>query len=337
MVCSPTSCSCLLEASKLTLRSNTCGLYFRRIVEIEEVDSKPTPPAPEPCEPWSDIPSSKPNSSPQKRRVTDELDFSAFKRIRIVSKESRVKRHVIEFEDLPQDEVETSTESVARTLDQLEQDFLRRYRDAETLDNTTAANFATEYIEARRRQRQHRQDLATSRATSGTRATFNDDPRGLTTQEQEILDALRTTRQREEARTHNGVATNVNYTSGDIFGTGARSSPSGEPNPDSGTTRSGGDASGGAFTHNSSNNAWHTIEEALKTARGPLFESVSCEAASADTPTPASTSTLASSLTSRAGELTERSRASRLQIQRDRWRALAYDGSPSPSSKTQVA
>jgi hypothetical protein len=149
----------------------------------------------------------------------------------------------VEFEDLPQDEPETSTEAVARTLDQLEQDFLRRYRDAQARDSTTAVNFATEYIEARRRQRQHRQDLATSRATSGTRTALDDDPRGLTTQEQEILDALRTTRQREEARTHNGVATTVNYTSGDIFGTGARSSSSGTPNPESGTTRSGGDAS----------------------------------------------------------------------------------------------
>jgi hypothetical protein len=149
----------------------------------------------------------------------------------------------IEFEDLPHDELETSTASVTRTLDQLERDFLRRYRDAQARDSTTAVNFATEYIEARRRQRQHRQDLTTSRATPGSRAALDDDPRGLTTQEQEILDALRTTRQREEARSHNGVATNVNYTSGDIFGTGARSSSSSTPNQESGTTRSGGDAS----------------------------------------------------------------------------------------------
>ena len=106
----------------------------------------------------------------------------------------------IEFGDLPLDELGMSTESVARTLDQLERDFLRRYRDARARDNTTPVRFATEYIEARRRQRQHRQDLATSRATSGSRAALDDDPRGLTSQEQEILDALRTMRQREEAR-----------------------------------------------------------------------------------------------------------------------------------------
>ena len=145
----------------------------------------------------------------------------------------------IEFEDLPQDDLDMSTESVARTLDQLERDFLRRYRDAQARDSNTAVNFATEYIEARRRQRQHRQDLATSRATSGSRAALDDDPRGLTSQEQEILDALRTTRQREEARSHTGVATNVNYTTGDIFGSGTRSSSSSTPNPESGTTRSG--------------------------------------------------------------------------------------------------
>jgi WD40 repeat protein len=145
----------------------------------------------------------------------------------------------VEFEDLPQDDLDMSTESVARTLDQLERDFLRRYRDAQARDSNTAVNFATEYIEARRRQRQHRQDLATSRATSGSRAALDDDPRGLTTQEQEILDALRTTRQREEARSHTGVATNVNYTTGDIFGSGTRSSSSGTPNPESGSTRSG--------------------------------------------------------------------------------------------------
>lgn len=149
----------------------------------------------------------------------------------------------VEFEDLPQDELDISTESVTRTLDQLERDFLRRYRDAQARDSNTAVNFATEYIEARRRQRQHRQDLASSRATSGSRAAVDDDPRGLTSQEQEILDALRTTRQREEARSHNGVATNVNYTTGDIFSSGTRSSSSGTPNPESGTSRSGGEGS----------------------------------------------------------------------------------------------
>jgi hypothetical protein len=326
----------------------------------------------------------------------------------------------IEFEDLPLDELETSTESVARTLDQLERDFLRRYRDAQARDSTTAVNFATEYIEARRRQRQHRQDLATSRATSGSRAALDDDPRGLTTQEQEILDALRTTRHREEARTHNGVATNVNYTSGDIFGTGARSSSSGTPNPESGTTRSGGDASmswsdtfpellrmtasprqdppgdaaswasrhnqsssearssadtttsGSSSTthtnHNprlprrrasvilspptttasgsasastsssrptassnreaeASNNAWRTIENALSLTRGPLFESASRATGASGTTATASTSTATT-----AELAAERARARTLTNQRDRWRALASDGTQPPSA-----
>jgi WD40 repeat protein len=143
----------------------------------------------------------------------------------------------LEYEDLPQEESPPPHESVTRTLDQLERDFLRRYRDAQAQDNNTAVNFATEYIEARRRQRQHRQDLVASRGTSGSRAALDDDPQGLTAREQEILNALRTTRQREEARSQSGVARGVNYTTPDIFGSGARSSSSNTPNPEAGTTR----------------------------------------------------------------------------------------------------
>lgn len=150
----------------------------------------------------------------------------------------------LEYEDLPpQDEPIPPQESVTRTLDQLERDFLRRYRDAQAQDNNTAVNFATEYIEARRRQRQHRQDLANSRGTSGSRAAVDDDPQGLTAREQEILNALRTTRQREEARSQTGVARGVNYTTSDIFGSGARSSSSNTPNPEPGTARNSGEVS----------------------------------------------------------------------------------------------
>lgn len=91
---------------KLTLSSDTCGLCFRRIVEIEEVDPKPTPPTPKP---WLNKPtfgtvSFKPMFGPQlvelkRRRGTDDFDISGFKRIQILSKESRVKRHV--FHPMP--------------------------------------------------------------------------------------------------------------------------------------------------------------------------------------------------------------------------------------------
>jgi hypothetical protein len=150
----------------------------------------------------------------------------------------------LEYEDLPpQDEPSPPQDAVTRTLDQLERDFLRRYRDAGGQDSNTAVNFATEYIEARRRQRQHRQELANSRGTSGSRAPLDDDPQGLTAREQEILNTLRTTRQREEARSQTGVARGVNYTSSDIFGSGARSSSSNTPNPDNAAARTSDEAS----------------------------------------------------------------------------------------------
>jgi hypothetical protein len=89
MVCLPIPF--LLIAPKLTLHSDTCGLCFRRIVEIETLDPKPTPSAPEPR---SDIPSFEPEPSPlsERRHAADEVGFHGFKRIRIVSKESRVER-----------------------------------------------------------------------------------------------------------------------------------------------------------------------------------------------------------------------------------------------------
>lgn len=146
----------------------------------------------------------------------------------------------LEYEDMPQEDAPIAHDSVTRTLDQLERDFLRRYRDAQAQDNSTAVNFATEYIEARRRQRQQRQDLASSIESSGSRTALEDDPRGLTAREQEILNALRTTRQREEARSSSGVARGVNYTTPDIFGSGARSSSSNTPNPESGNPRNSG-------------------------------------------------------------------------------------------------
>ena len=44
-----------------------------------------------------------------------------------------------------------------------------------------------------------------------------DDPRGLTAHEQQILEALRTTRQREEARTQGSTPRSINYTSAGLF------------------------------------------------------------------------------------------------------------------------
>lgn len=115
------------------------------------------------------------------------------------------------FEDVPSEE--------PTHLEDLEAELLRRYRNVP--ENTSAVNFATEYIEARRRQRQQRQELATARShtnTSGPRHTLDgDDPQGLTAREQQILETLRTSRQREEAREGGHIPRSVNYTTPDMF------------------------------------------------------------------------------------------------------------------------
>ncbi|TKA77089.1 hypothetical protein B0A55_03572 [Friedmanniomyces simplex] len=120
------------------------------------------------------------------------------------------------YEDVP---AEGGARSI-RGIDDLEADFLRRYRHAP--DNATAVNFATEYIEARRRQRLQRQDMAALRsvANSAGVSALEDDPHGLTAREQQILESLRTTRQREEARSSGGgghIPRSVNYTNADMF------------------------------------------------------------------------------------------------------------------------
>lgn len=147
----------------------------------------------------------------------------------------------IAVEDVPGDEVVTMSAPPSRDIDEVEADFIRRYRQLP--DNATAVNFATEYIEARRRQRQQRQDAASLRSQMNTaiareRALLEDDPQGLTAREQQILESLRTTRQREEARTSGGIPRSVTYTSSDMFReTGGNSASSTTPN------RTGGDSS----------------------------------------------------------------------------------------------
>ncbi|KAK0325808.1 hypothetical protein LTR82_003346 [Friedmanniomyces endolithicus] len=123
----------------------------------------------------------------------------------------------LDYEDVP---VEGGARPI-RGIDDLEADFLRRYRHAP--DNATAVDFATEYIEARRRQRLQRQDMAALRsvANSAGVSALEDDPHGLTAREQQILESLRTTRQREEARSNGGgsghIPRSVNYTNADMF------------------------------------------------------------------------------------------------------------------------
>lgn len=83
------------------LGSAGCGLCYRRITEIHEVDPEPSIPLPKP---WTVPPafgeaSFKPAYGPipapkkKKRETADELAVSTFKRIRVVSRVDRPRRH----------------------------------------------------------------------------------------------------------------------------------------------------------------------------------------------------------------------------------------------------
>lgn len=90
-----------------------------------------------------------------------------------------------------------------RELNQ-EADFIRRYRRA--LDpevSTSAVNITTDYLEVSL-ERRRLQRLA------GT-TTSDEDSHGLTAQERQILEALRTTRQRQEARERSNVPRSIQY------------------------------------------------------------------------------------------------------------------------------
>ncbi|KAG9815057.1 hypothetical protein KCU63_g19631, partial [Aureobasidium melanogenum] len=81
-------------------------------------------------------------------------------------------------------------------LDDLQQEILDRYR--ETRDPAEQGNFATEFLQARERERYQNLDRARAMFPTlrDTTSAPGDDPRGLTAHEQQILEALRTTRQR---------------------------------------------------------------------------------------------------------------------------------------------
>nr|POF06843.1 uncharacterized protein c4g3.03 [Quercus suber] len=150
--------------------------------------------------------------------------------ISLVPKDEKLTKE--EYDDLPPD----ASPVMPRSIESLELDLMRNHRQGSA--SNTDINFATEYIEARARQREQR-GLANLRqqinaATSGMRAAVEDDPQGLTAREQQILESLRTTRQREEARAQGQQPRSVNYTTPDMFVNHNRSSPA--ANEDSGTT-----------------------------------------------------------------------------------------------------
>lgn len=103
-------------------------------------------------------------------------------------------------------------------------DYLDQRDSASLIEHAaTVADFASALVQARDRSRQNqalRQDFP-SLAQSDT---IDDDPRGLTAHEQQVLESLRTTRQREEARAQGILPRSVNYTSPSLFTSHNRSS-----------------------------------------------------------------------------------------------------------------
>lgn len=132
----------------------------------------------------------------------------------------------IQVVDLPGGEEERGQQQ-QRDLGELEAEFLRRHRREDMGD----VNHANEFLQARRRHRQARSELISLRSqTDASRAAMEDDPQGLTSYEQRILETLRTTRQREEARSQGDIPRSVNYTTADLFfqnsrGSSSRSTP----------------------------------------------------------------------------------------------------------------
>ncbi|CZT17659.1 uncharacterized protein RCC_03496 [Ramularia collo-cygni] len=117
-------------------------------------------------------------------------------------------------------------EVVVARLDDLEEELLRRYEQGNTTTGehapTSSVNFATEYIETRRRQRAARQELALRQdQRNELRGLLDTDSQGLTTREHQILETLRTSRQREEARASGGPSS-INYPTAELFGSAPR-------------------------------------------------------------------------------------------------------------------
>lgn len=129
---------------------------------------------------------------------------------------------------------ERDNEAAVARLDELEEEIMRRYGEGSHTTSEHApissVNLATEYIETRRRQRAARQELAMRQEERDSlqeqrdtlRGLLNTDLQGLTTREHQILETLRTSRQREEARASGGIPTTINYPTAELFGSAPR-------------------------------------------------------------------------------------------------------------------
>lgn len=117
-------------------------------------------------------------------------------------------------EGLKKCSLEDLAEDGSGTDEQLEEEYWRRYQ--ENPDTATAANFAGEFFASRERLRRPHQPPSHFPSLSEA-AALEDDPRGLTAHEQQLLESLRTTRQRAEARAQGNPPRSVNYTSSTLF------------------------------------------------------------------------------------------------------------------------
>lgn len=128
-------------------------------------------------------------------------------------------------------------EQSAIHLDDLDAAILRRYGSGN--DSGMAVNFATEYIEVPRRQREQRQEMPSARtqtSTPGSRQPLEgDEPYRLTTRQQQMLDSTvrqqqmvdsaRAERQRDQARSNGHIPRSVDYTAPDLSGGRSPSDP----------------------------------------------------------------------------------------------------------------
>jgi hypothetical protein len=113
----------------------------------------------------------------------------------------------VELEDVVADDL-----AEGDRLEDLQQEISNRYREVPV----EHGNVSIELSQARERERYLSESARTAVPTLRYSAT-EDDPRGLTAHEQQILEALRTTRQREEARTQGSTPRSINYTSAGLF------------------------------------------------------------------------------------------------------------------------
>jgi len=125
----------------------------------------------------------------------------------VIELEPQTGEHVtkVEIQDVREEDEEDTFSS--RRLLELEDEWFRRHRE----------NFGDNFSESQSRQRIRRHYRSALQGTGDESLGYEDDPQGLTAHEQEVLDSLRTARQREEALASGNPPRSVTYTSSGLF------------------------------------------------------------------------------------------------------------------------